>query len=46
MNAAMIKVSKDTHTQFKEAANKKGMKFDAFVRLILRDHAKQEVFRG
>ncbi len=46
MNTAMIKVSKETHTKFKKAANDKGMKFDAFMLLVLKDHAKMEVTRG
>ena len=46
MNTAMIKVSKETHSKFKTAAADKGMKFDAFMLLILRDHAKIEAMRG
>ena len=42
----MIKVNEDTHAKFKKAAKNKGMKFDAFVNLILKDHAKIEVTRG
>ena len=46
MNTAMIKVSKETHSKFKQAATDKGMKFDSFMLLILRDHAKIEAMRG
>ena len=41
-----IIVSEDTHKQFKQMAKDKGMKFDAFLKLALKDHARQEMMLG
>ena len=41
-----IKVKKEVHAEFIRLAEEKGMKLSPFLRLILKDHQKQEIFRG
>jgi len=39
---AMIKVSKETHTEFKQLAKDKGVMFDAFLRGLMNDYKLKE----
>jgi hypothetical protein len=39
---AMIKVSKETHSEFKQLARDKGIMFDAFLRGLMKDYKLKE----
>ncbi len=41
MKSKMIKVSEETHSQFKAMAKEKGMLLDPFLMLLVKEYKKQ-----